>query len=119
MGRPILGYCGACTNPVTPGHVQKLYGSAEEGYARLVWTHDCEAFGAHRLTWKAYQRLRNRWNDYIDKSQKSYDTETIGKLVQGFRIDLDAVGTVADIQLLWEDQARHRPATIPAGGDLR
>ncbi len=35
--------------------------------------------------------------------------------VKTMEIDMEAVETVADLQLYWHDQERHRPETVPRG----
>jgi hypothetical protein len=45
-----------------------------------------------------------------DEGPQFLGPQQIGLLVQGFRIDLDAVETLADITLFWDDQARWGPS---------
>lgn len=114
MSRRPLGLCPCwgCGKQVDPEHIESVYG-IKDRVAILGYLHPCGSEGTAKLEWPAYIAFVNRWTDFYSKKQKSYDTEAVGKAVQGFRIDLDVVETVADIALLWNDQARHEPWTIP------
>lgn len=109
---PYLTHCHGCKGLVTGDHITKGIGRKGE-YARLIWLHDCGTEHSTAMTWTSYQRFVRRYHDSLTKSKKSYDTELIGRMVQGFRIDLDVVETPADIEVLWRDQERHRPWTVP------
>ena len=101
-----------CGELVTVEHLEiadKLPG----GSWSLLLLHPCGTELIKRVSPKDFEKLVNRWTDFQLKAQHSYDTEEVGKAVQGFRIDLDAVETVADIELLWNDQERHAPWSVP------
>lgn len=65
------------------------------------------------MTWSRWEKMKRQWEDWQSKASKPYDTELVGRQMQGFRIDLDAVTDVSDIQLIWEAQERHQPASVP------
>jgi hypothetical protein len=44
------------------------------------------------------------------------DSEIVGRLVQGWRIDLDAVVTPADMELFWDHQEKTDPGSVPVEG---
>jgi len=119
MRRPLgLCPCHGCGKQVDPDHIESVYG-VRGRMAILGYLHPCGAEGKFPLAWAPYLDFVNRWRDFHLKQQKSYDTEAVGKTVQGFRIDLDAVETVADIALFWDDQARREPWSIPKEEHVR
>ena len=113
MRRPLgLCPCWGCGKQVDPEQIETVYGNKDQ-IAILGYLHPCGSEGTVRFEWPAYIDFVNRWRDFYSKKQKSYDTETVGRMVQGFRIDLDVIETVADIALFWDDQARREPWSIP------
>jgi hypothetical protein len=83
----------------------------------IVYQHECGYLG--RVTWHP-QKFAGYWRRFQEARDRgelgltrTHDPEERGKTIQGFRIDLDAVKTVADIELYWNDQKRHAPETIP------
>lgn len=107
-----LAQCQGCAERITPAHVEGVE-QIKGGRVVVHWLHVCGSEGVRTMPLKAYEALANRWADRRAKAQLSYDTEKVGRQVQGFRIDLDVVETVADLEAVWGDQERHDRWSIP------
>jgi hypothetical protein len=68
---------------------------------RITYMCDCGRRGLKVLTADQWKKLGRQWKDWLSKSKYSYDTEAVGRTVQGFRLELDAISTVEDIELVW------------------
>ena len=106
--KPFLGRCPSCEEMMDMGMVGQTNAPMQNGPVRLSWYCDnCSANGTVTYGWDRAQRLFNQWADWLRKAQKSYDTEEVGKQVQGFRIELDIVQTPADMEVIWDSQDPH------------
>jgi len=116
---PHLGICPECEARLDMTDVGRTGQTYINGPVTFHWMCPrCQMTGTMTTSYVRGNTLANRWNDWLMKEQKPYDTELVGKQVQGFRIDLDVVTTPADIQLIWEEQARRSPQTIPKGSHV-
>ena len=100
--KPILGQCPNCTTMMDMGMVGQTNAPMQGGPVTLHWFCEaCDQAGTVTFGWDRAQRLFNQWSDWLRKAQKSYDTEAVGQLVQGFRNLLDDVQTPADMESTW------------------
>lgn len=120
--------CPNCKLPVRAGHVRssQAFATGESGLSiRLFWMHNCGLTYVTDMTTDQYEeliRLIERGQPEEGEPQegeprtREWDdlprSEQIGRLVQGFRIEMDVVETLADIPN-WERQERREPWAIP------
>ncbi len=116
---PILGRCPTCNGRMDMSDVGQSMAPYKGGPVTFHWMcSNCAQNGTVTVSWDRASRLSNQWFDWLAKAQKSYDTELVGKQVQGFRIDLDVVSTPADITAIWDEQRQRAPHTIPRGSHV-
>jgi len=114
--RPPLGRCPECDTLLDMGDAGRTNAPQQNGPVTIDWRCQyCGSVGVVTVSWNRAHRMFNQWADWLLKEQKSYDTEAVGKQVQGFRIELDVVQTPADIQVVWDAQPRHE---IPRGSHV-
>lgn len=105
-----IAVCPACDALVAPTDVRKV--QRVDGNAFVIYQHSaCQQVNQRMMPAKDFDLFRKRYENYKaqghTKITRTYDPEKVGRLVQGFRIDLDAVANVADIELLWGAQKPH------------
>lgn len=106
--------CPQCLDYVGAEYVEAV-GPSPRGkdLLRLTWLHVCGAEGVTTMARSRWAKIKNRKKDFERKITKNYDTEAVGRAVQGFRIELDVVETVEDIMTIWADQESHELWAVP------
>jgi len=105
--------CGLCGNWVTP---QLVTGFARmDDQVWLEWHCPCGMAGASKTTWTKYRPLLERWMECKRTGEPfiPLDAEAMGRLLQGWRIELDVVNFVEDMMLHWAYQEKTNPKSIP------
>lgn len=115
-----LGYCDACGDWVSPLDAVGHLGS--RGQVFIQWVHTCGAEGLTvmpRRLWRGFAaRTREAYAQGDRHIKRTYNPEVVGRAVQGFRVDLDVVETVDDLTIIWDDQERWNPNTVPTEAEV-
>lgn len=104
--------CGLCGGWVTPEIVRGLTRVDERVW--LDWLCPCGQRGRSETTWTAWKPILQAWLEARAAGRPfvPLDDEAVGRVMQGWRIDLDAVETPADMQLMWDYQERTAPRSV-------
>lgn len=111
-GPPIFGTCPNCEIGLTPFDVLQARPASPDLPVRIVFQCDCGVRGLYVLSPASFVKLNRRWVDWQHKNKYSYDTEAVGRAVQGFRLELDAITTVEDIELYWSAEEAPREVHV-------
>lgn len=108
-----LGWCGSCESLLTVGDVQRWgEGRDEFGSPVRVVKVKCAACGVKGFLTFTLDELKEleRSASLLEREQSG---QLIGRLVHGFRMDLDVVDSVEDFLLEWRSDERFRLASVP------
>lgn len=99
-----LGVCKQCGEDVTFEYVSRVQSLARATF--VIYTHSCGWVSQARFDsledFEAAKALAEK------QAAKGYDPQVVGVQVAGFRIDLDTIETVEDLELHWFDDRRYR-----------
>lgn len=109
-----IAECEGCGALIGPNQVQRTQRVGNNVFLMFKCS-KCEKFDQTHMNlaqYQEYKRVVQQWaeNPNVRKRLLSYDPEFVGRTVQGFRIDLDTINTVSDIELEWFDDRRYRVA---------
>lgn len=112
-GKVICG-CGECGTAITASQrniVKRL--QVTSGLLLVYRCHACGAFGKYLM---ASSQMREMAMAKAQEQADEVQRRQIGRVVKGFAVDLEAVDTVEDIELLWDYQERIEPESIRREG---
>lgn len=101
--------CPKCGALISPTDVKRRQTAKNNTF--LIWTCACGETGQTLFSSDAYQEYLKKVRQWAGEGKLvRYNPEWVGRTVQGFRIDLDTIETVSDIELEWYDDRRYRVA---------
>lgn len=101
-----VGRCEKCGGDVLEEHVTRVQALKRSTYA--IYDHTCGWVGQIRFdSLEAYEKALKQKRRRRKRIQ-GISPEEIGRIVAGFRIDLDAVESVDDLELYWFDDRRYK-----------
>lgn len=105
-----LGACPACSTYIRPNWTTDVRRQGDTMMLQFV-CQSCELRGMRRMGLPEYESLVTAWR--LSRNAQPDSRVENGLRLQGWRIDLDAVETVADMELYWDYQQRYDRGSIP------
>lgn len=105
-----LGACPQCSTYIRPNWTTEVRRQGDTMMLAFTCA-SCAMRGMRRMALPEYESLVTAWR--MTATAEVDPKREIGLRLQGWRIDLDAVDTVADLELFWDYQLRHNRASIP------
>lgn len=94
-----LTRCDTCDTPVYPSKDMKAFAGRGK-VAVKFFCHTCNKVGHALFKPEYFSEYRSRWQAHL-KQQRLSDPEYIGRMVQGIRIELDAINDPNDLERVW------------------